>query len=409
MKLAYLCQSYPPMISGAALVVERHARLMAAAGHEVVVMCASDKKSSYTSTSSGVKVFRMRSYKNPFRIQQRFVLWPKAEIATVLKTFQPDILHFHDPTMTAFAGLAAVREMDFPPVKMLTLHQLPWFVSSYFPPLRNMIETVLWMALARLQQSFHVMLTPSEMIADIVGAHTGRRPVVIGNGINLERFTPCPGDPDERKLLCEKYKIDPNKPVILSVGRMDPDKRVDLIVDAARQIFASVDAQLVIVGNGKCLEQIRELIQRQNIDQHCCTTGFVSCAGDLPGLYRLGSVFCTASVMEVQSSVVLEAMAAGLPVVAFRASSMPELISDGESGYLVPPLNTEEFAKYIVKLLQNPAQARAMGQVGYRIAHEKHSNTAAAGALLGLYESTILSIAENKNKIPGQKLPASVR
>jgi glycosyltransferase involved in cell wall biosynthesis len=120
------------------------------------------------------------------------------------------------------------------------------------------------------------------------------------------------------------------------------------------------------------LQQIIELTKRLGIHHLSHFPGFVSPAGDLPGLYRLGSVFCTTSVIEIQSSVVLEAAATTLPVVAFRASSMPELVADGESGYLVPAVDTSALAGRLVELLQDHHLAQAMGRAGLRIA-QRHA------------------------------------
>ena len=114
--------------------------------------------------------------------------------------------------------------------------------------------------------------------------------------------------------------------------------------------------------------------------------GFISPDGDLPGLYRLGSVFCTASVIEIQSSVVLEAAATGLPIVAFKASSMPELITDGESGYLVPTLDIAEMADRIVRLIQNPTKRASMGLAGLQNV-QKHSSSNSIQDHIALFES----------------------
>lgn len=388
MRIAYLTQSYPPMISGAALVVQRQAQGMAKAGHEVVVICASDEDKSYKSRSDDVVVIRLRSLRNPLRVKQRFGIWSPAMLATHLEAFHPQIAHFHDPL--PLAGLSATRRLTSPPVNVLTIHQLPWFVSLYLPSLRRPVESVFWEYGTRLTKSFDEVITPSETVADMVSVHTKRRPFVISNGIDLERFNPIPKFEGEGDALRRKYQLDADLPVILYVGRVDTDKQVDLLVQAVTQTLRSVKAQLLIIGDGRRLERIIELTKKLGIHHLCHFPGFISPDGDLPGLYRLGSVFCTASVIEIQSSVVLEAAASGLPIVAFQASSMPELISDGESGYLVPALDIAGMADRIGWLLQNPANATAMGLAGLRIA-QKHSSANSIEAHIALFESLVRS------------------
>ena len=334
MKIAYLTQSYPPMISGAALVVQRQAQGMVKAGHEVIVMCASDEAWSYKSHSEGVELIHLRSMRNPLRVKQRFGLWPPAMVAAHLEDFSPQIVHFHDSL--SLSGLSATRRVKSPPVNVLTIHQLPWFISLYMPSLRKPVESMFWEYGTWLTKSFDEVITPSETVADMVNVHTRRRPLVISNGIDLEHFNPTPRFPGEEEALRRKYQLDADLPVILFVGRIDPDKQVDLLVQAVGLALKLAKAQLLVVGDGTAMKRIIELTKELGIHHLCHFTGFVSPETDLPGLYRLGSVFCTASVIEIQSSVVLEAAATGLPVVAFEASSMPELISDGESGYLVP-------------------------------------------------------------------------
>ena len=185
--------------------------------------------------------------------------------------------------------------------------------------------------------------------------------MVISNGIDLERFNPTPSFEGEADALRQKYHLDNDLPIILYVGRVDADKQVDILIRAVALALSSVKAQLLIVGDGTSLKRMIELTKELGIHNLCHFTGFISSDGDLPGLYRLGSVFCTASVIEIQSSVVLEAAATGLPVVAFQASSMPELISDGESGYLVPAQDIAGMADRIGSLLQNPAEATTYG------------------------------------------------
>ena len=395
MKIAYLCQSYPPMISGAALVVQRLAHGIANAGHEVTVLCASDETRSYKSRSANIDIVHLHSIRNPLRVQQRFVPWSQAEIAANLETFSPDIIHFHDTFLIALSGLQAARRLPHPTAKIITIHQLPWFVSMYLPPLRKTVEAVLWKYATNLLKSFDEVITPSEMIAEIVRVHASRCPMVISNGIDLECFTPNSQFQGEGEILRRKYQLDPDFPIILFVGRIDPDKQVDLLVRAFAEVLHSVAAQLLIVGSGTCLDKISELTKELQIHHLCHFPGFVSSAGDLPGLYRLSSIFCTTSLVEIQSSVVLEAAATGLPVVAFRSSSMPEFVSDGESGYLVKPQDITAMADRIVWLIQNLQQARAMGQAGLRIVL-KHSLKHSIDAHLTLYESLLRSFSKGQ-------------
>jgi hypothetical protein len=77
MKIAYVCQSYPPMISGAALVAQRLAERIASRGHEVLLVAASDREWAYTDSTAGLKLAGLHSFPNPVWVGQRSLLWPR--------------------------------------------------------------------------------------------------------------------------------------------------------------------------------------------------------------------------------------------------------------------------------------------------------------------------------------------
>jgi hypothetical protein len=105
MKIAILSQSYPPMVSGAALFAERLANDFTMHGHEVLVLAASDHPYPYQLNSPNLSVVRCRSFHNPFRADQRFSLWPHNQVIKCLKEFSPDLIHIHDPFQLALSSL----------------------------------------------------------------------------------------------------------------------------------------------------------------------------------------------------------------------------------------------------------------------------------------------------------------
>ena len=145
MRIAYLTQSYPPMISGAAILVERLAKSMAARGHQVLVIAASDKLAAYNSYQENLTIVRLRSVHNPLRVGQRFLFYPRFKILRALKRFCPDIIHTHEPLLMGQLGLEYARHSSIP--ILLTVHQLPWFAATYLPnitSIRSITESMLW-------------------------------------------------------------------------------------------------------------------------------------------------------------------------------------------------------------------------------------------------------------------------
>jgi len=371
MRIAYICQSYPPMISGASIVVQRLAEGMAMRGHVVLVMTASEKGEAYTEEFCNLKVKRLRAFQNPLRVDQSFSLWDRNRISTEFKEFKPHILHLHDPLSLGMAGLVTAHRLQIPVA--LTLHQVPRFVSAYLPnvpALQSTVESGLWSYGRWFLQQCEKVIVPSYAIAEEIHSHDIQRPDVISNGVDLHTFSPNPPDPGERETLCLRYGLDPDLPVVLHAGRLDMDKQVNLVIRAAAQAINQVGAQLLIIGDGRQRDELIELCANLGIGKICHFPGFVETNGDLPGLYRLAAVFVTASEIETQGLVILEAMASGLPVVAVKATCLPELVQEDVNGYLSQPGELEQMSAQVLRILMSPDRAKEMGRVSRALAQE---------------------------------------
>ncbi len=372
MKIAYLAQTYPPMISGQSILTQRLAEGMARRGHAVLVIAASEHGRPYVEEKASLQVVRLRSSKNPFRVGQRILSWPWREASLELLRFRPDLVHTHDPLLPALAGMYALRGMQVKTI--MTAHQLPWFVSDgiRFRFLRTFIDKILWSYARWLCGQYDSLLVPTQMIAEMINDRTGIKPHAISNGMDLEAFTPQPPVSNEREILCKKFGLDPQRPIILHVGQLHAQKQVGIIIQAAAQAMKSSDAQLLVVGDGNQREALIRLAQDLGIQDRSVFPGYVSLDDGLPRIYRLGSVFATASEIETQGLVLLEAMASGVPVVAARATCIPELVQDGVNGYLIPPRDADAMAERISDILHDPQRAQQMGRAA-RMTAEGHS------------------------------------
>ena len=336
MKIVNICQSYPPMTSGAALTVEQIATGIAKKGHQVLVIAASDRREGYTTKTGQLRVERFASRHNPFRINQRFLLLPYRQIRSQILHFKPDVIHLHEPLGLGLCGLKIAKKTDIPVV--VTLHQLPWFVASYTPQwwgLPPKIEWLLWQYGTWFLEQCEAHITPTETIASIVESHTNSCPNVISYGTDLRRFKLNSNAVNRYDSIKCKYGLDLDKPIILHVGRLDADKGVDDVIRAAAGVMKQVDAQLLVVGDGCLRKALTRLSHELGISKGCHFAGFVSPHGDLPAIYGMDDVFVTASEIETFGIVILEAMASGCPIVAVKATCIPELVNDECNGFLV--------------------------------------------------------------------------
>ena len=372
MRIAYLTQSYPPMISGAAMFASQLADAMAERGHQVLVIAASDREQPYLVQNGNLTVLRLRSHHNPFRVGQRFLLYPRHATLKALHEFQPDLIHTHEPLQMGNLGIEYARKACIPIT--LTNHQLPWFAASYLPDkfgIRDLVENILWIYARWVLPQFTSIIAPTQTISTLITKKTNIKSQTISYGMDLDLFHP-PLDCNEETATRARLTLPSDIPIILHVGRLDADKCVDRVVIASAKILHETNAYLLIVGDGRQKPALMKLTESLGIADRVRFPGCISMQDGLPEIYRLANLFVTASEIETQGIVLLEAAASGLPIAAVRATCIPEIVHHGVNGYLAESGDTTALENNIRVLLRNPLKARAMGEAG-RALVESHT------------------------------------
>ena len=370
MRIAYLTQPYPPMVSGAAVVAEHLAKEMANRGHDVLVIAASDKEYAYTQITGNLTVIRLRSINNPLRVGQKILLLPRAAVLKALHDFQPDVIHTHEPVQMGALGLEYAKQSHIPIT--MTAHQLPWFIASYLPHkfgIRNLVEAVLWKYTGWLIKKFSSVISPTQTISRIIKNKTGTKPKTISYGIGLQTFHPqlCA---DEETSTRKQFSLPLNVPLILHAGRLDTDKSVENVLLAAGAAIRESDAYLLVVGDGNQKRSLIQLCKLIGIESRVRFTGFISDKAELAKIYRTSSLFVTASEIETQGIAILEAAACGLPIVAVKATCIPEIVQHEVNGFITSPGDIASMSKAILKIVGDPAKACEM-KIKSRIIAEK--------------------------------------
>lgn len=175
---------------------------------------------------------------------------------------------------------------------------------------------------------------------------------VIHNGVDLERFLPPTQAPA------------PSAPVILSIGRLVPDKDQESLVEAFRLIAdRHPRAALWLCGDGRLRGRLASAIDRGPLRERI---RLLPARAEVEDLYQRAAIFALPSRREGLPNVVLEAMASGLPVVATHQAGLPELVRPGLTGLLVPPGDSTALARALDRLLADPRGGREMGAAGRR-------------------------------------------
>ena len=214
----------------------------------------------------------------------------------------------------------------------------------------------------------------------ITNGFKSSRVTTIHNGIDLARAIPGRAEDIRRELGVDAASI-----VIGTVGRLSPVKAQDVLMRAAGRILDSVPrARFVIAGDGPLGGELEALATRLGIDRACT---FLGARSDISDVIAALDVFVLPSLSEGLPMAVLEAMAAGKPVVASRVGGLPEVIQHGVSGMLIPPGGAEALAAACVELAGDRERAGRIGAEARRIVTEEFSHERSGAAVVDLYRS----------------------
>lgn len=348
------------MISGASITVERLAHGMAQRGHQVLVIAASDQGWTYPSMEGNLTVLRLRSMYNPFRVGQRFLLYPRSAVMNTLDEFKPDIIHAHEPSL-CWIGFEYAERRNIPTT--LTVHMLPWFAGAVVPNhlgLQKMAERTAWMYLRLLSRNTTLLIATTKTASTVIGRELGVRAETIPCEIDTDVFHPRPAS-DRGTALRKRLGLPSGIPIILHVGRLDLEKNVDRILQAAVPVLHQTNAHLLIVGDGRERPALMKLSRSLGIADRVHFPGYISTRDGLPDVYRMADLFVMASEVESQGLVLLEAAASGLPLVAFDTPTISEVVHDQVNGYLVKAGDVPALGRAMTRIIESPKMALAMG------------------------------------------------
>jgi 1,2-diacylglycerol 3-alpha-glucosyltransferase len=330
MKILFVSDSYFPHLNGVYYFVCRLGPLLMEKGHRVAVLAPSVSFHSTISKIDGLDVYGLPSLPLPLYpgLRQVFPFLLRSKISQIFKEFNPDIIHIQDHFLICKVVVRINRHLRIPLIG--TNHFIPINITAFIPGkiLKRIMVDYLWKSFCNVYNQIPLVTTPTETAADYIRPRLRVRIVAVSSGINLERFKPGNGV-DEIRV---KYGI-PDKPVLLYVGRLDPEKRIDEIVKSVALAVKKVDFQFIVAGRGVSKLNLEKLVQTLGIADRVLFTGFVP-EEDLPYFYKLSRCFIIASIAELLSLVTLQAMASGLPVIAVNEGALSELVKDGENGYL---------------------------------------------------------------------------
>ncbi len=367
MKILIATESFYPNISGVAVFSYNLAKMLAQNGHELYVIAPSTNGDFYFEKIDQIKIYRLKSRQNPWRKGHFISKAPFKKVAQIINEVKPDVIHLQDPAAISLATLLVARRQKIPVV--VTNHFSLDYVVSYLKwlkPIHFVIRFILNTYLGWFYNRAQVLTCPSKQIADyFTDRHLKSKPIVISNGVDLGRFMPEYGD---RESVLNQWKIPANKSILLYVGRLDVDKNIEILLRALPKVLAKKQIQLLLVGEGKIMNQMKDLVKELKIEPNVTFTGQIDNQNNnLPKIYQVAAIFINPCPIETQGIAVLEAMASGLPIVAANGGALPELIKDSENGYLFKSDDSADLAQKIIQILSDSKLAQKMGQKSLEI------------------------------------------
>jgi glycosyltransferase involved in cell wall biosynthesis len=332
MRIAYVTETYPPEINGVALTVARAVSYLRQQGHTVDLIRPSRPDEP---CGAGADELRVAGSSLPMYPEVRFG-WPCVSAVTArLRATRPQLVHVATPGPLCLAAVSVARHLGIVTTSDYRTDFGDYAGHYHLGWLGNSVARYLRWFHNRTQRSF----VPTELCQQRLSQQGFRRLAVVGRGVDVDHFNPSRRDPALRKRWNPA-----GGPILLHVGRLAAEKNVGLALRAAATAAARVPGtKAVVVGDGP----MRHSLQRQF--PHALFVGMQT--GDaLAASYASADVFLFPSLSDTFGNVTLEALASGLPVVAFNRAAAAEHMQDGVNGQLIEPNDSAAFVRATCQL-----------------------------------------------------------
>ncbi len=344
MKIAIFTDSFKPYTSGVVTSICTFREELEKLGHQIYIFAPSYP--GYDEKEDGV--YRYYSVPSPTNPDYTLAIPIFPGMNSLLKRLDLDIIHVHSPFTMGRVGMHYARRHDLPLV--FTYHTLYDQYVHYVPVAQDLARDVtIKYSKSFCNQCDHIIVPSREVEAILTDYNIQTPKSVIPTGVPIEKF-----EQGDSQWLRKNYNIPENNQILLFVGRLTKEKNLDFLLDAFKEIHQQIpETSLVITAQGPMEAELKKQVQDLglNLEQDVIFTGALP-FDTLVNVYYSADLFVFSSVTETQGLVLIEAMAAGLPVVAVRAYGVQDMVDDGVNGYLTPG-SIPEFSQAVCKLLDD--------------------------------------------------------
>ncbi len=370
MRIALFTETFLPKVDGIVTRLRHTVEHLQRNGDPVLVVSPDGGLTEY----KGAKIYGVSGFPLPLYPELKLAL-PRPSIGVALEEFGPDLIHVVNPAVLGLAGLYYAKVMQIPLVASYHTH-LPQYLHHYG---LGMLEGVMWELIKASHNQAQLNLCTSTAMVQELREHGIERLDLWQRGVDTETFHPDLASLEMRSHLSQGH---PESPLLLYVGRLGAEKEIERIKPVLEAI---PDARLALVGDGPN----RSVLEKHFADTPTHFVGYLT-GKELGSAFASADAFIFPSRTETLGLVLLEAMAAGCPVVAARSGGIPDIVTDGVNGYLFDPTD-EEGAIAATQRLLNQQQERETLRQNARAEAERWSWAAATRQLQNYYRAVVLS------------------
>ncbi|PKN83642.1 MAG: hypothetical protein CVU46_16420 [Chloroflexi bacterium HGW-Chloroflexi-8] len=332
MKILIISHTYLPALNGQAVFTTNLAEGLVHQGHHVRVLVPAIDRPKFT-LQNGVEIQTISAIDLRFIHKDLSLAFAfQFQVDKLILDFQPDLIHLQDPSPVSQTFLNVAKRHHIP--VLATHHPGPAIWAPYLPGnssfVKKMVVPVIWSFFMHYLNKADRVAAPSRAAGNMLeehGVHTPVKP--ISCGVHLEEFHKLR---QNQLVLREKFGLPLDKKLYVYVGRLDEEKKVDVLIKALPLIKDS-SIFLVIAGTGLKSQYLQDLVTSLKVDKKVTFLGNIQ-RENVPDLYSACDVFVMPGDVESLSISTLEALACGKPVIAADAMALPEMVHNRQNGFL---------------------------------------------------------------------------
>lgn len=370
MKILLVNSEYPPIGGGAGNASAHLAQALASLGDEVTVLTVRFGALPIEEQQGSVRVVRVpglrrRADRSGAVEQASFMLAGAVGARRLLRRWRPDVTLAFFGVPGGVVALHLRLALGIPYVVSLRGGDVPGFRPYDFALYHRLMAP----AIRRVWHNAQAVVANSQGLRQLASAFDSRVPIdIVPNGVDLARFAVPKRDWDPARMLF--------------VGRVVYQKGLDLLLEALAGL-QQIPWELVVAGDGSQREPLCSRARELEVQERVCFAGWLR-GDEMLQAYRQANLFVFPSRHEGMPNAVLEAMAAGLPVIASRIAGNEELVVSGETGTLVPAEDPGSLREALAALLPDSRRRAAMGAAGRKRVEERYTWDWVAAAYQGL-------------------------